>query len=174
MYSRRMSTTPTIADVQRRRAQIKVERTEISRRDSELQAEDADLAVAERALLRLAGAPPAGASAPSPSSDDAFGSWLTPAGWNPPPDSAPIHGTLEELITYLLRGAVDPWALATQIQAGLTHYKQQPVPMSSISPTLTTMKNKGTIVRDGLKVALASRVPQVQVGSAHPVQVGIK
>jgi hypothetical protein len=166
-----MSTAPTIADVQRRRTEIKVERTEISCRDSELQAEDADLMVAERALLRLAGLPPTETSAHS---SDAFGSWLTPAGWNPPPDPAPAHGTLEELITYLLRGAVDPWALATQIQAGLTHYKQQPVPMSSISPTLTTMKNKGAIVRDGLKVALTSRVPQAQVGSAHPVQVGTK
>jgi hypothetical protein len=158
-----MSNSPTIVDVKARREEIKALRLQIARQDQELLQEDNDLLAAERALLRLSGVSPAAQmtmadpSAPIPSSSD-LGDWVTSTGWRHPGTSVSKDGTLEQIIEWLLSGAVNPWAESTQIAAAVASVKERQVPMSSISPTLWNMKKKGTIVRDGLKVALASRV----------------
>lgn len=146
---------PSLTDVQARRAEIKSEREVLRERDQGLVAEDQDLAVAERALLRLAGTT---AQEMQVYPDDGLGSWYSSKGWLTPLTPRPVGGTQEQYTVWLLEGSVDPWATANQIQAGLNHFLERPVPMSSVSPMLTAMKNKGTIVRDNLKVALASRV----------------
>jgi hypothetical protein len=65
---------------------------------------------------------------------------------------------LEEIITRLFEECGEIWWNANEVQEHLTLIKGRDVPMSSVSPTLTMMKNKGTLVRDGLSVALASRL----------------
>jgi hypothetical protein len=157
---------PALSDVQARRAAIKAEREKIRERDQLLVAEDQDLEVAERALLRLAGIAgvqqqPDLLQTPHHSvvhPDDDLGSWATLDGWRSPIVPRPINATHEAYTAWLLLGAVDPWATANQIQAALSQLVQRPVPLTSVSPMLTSMKNKGIIARDGLKVALASRV----------------
>jgi hypothetical protein len=156
---------PALSDVRARRAAIKAEREKIHGRDQELSKEDQELAVAERALLRLVGI--AGVQEPellltphhsSIPADDALGSWATAEGWRTPDIPRPNNGTHEECTAWLLAGSVDPWATANQIQSALSQMVQRLVPLTSVSPMLTSMKNKGIIARDGLKVALASRV----------------
>jgi hypothetical protein len=137
-----MDNNPTLADVKRRRTQISKRRAELAEEDRLLSTEDQELAVAQRALERLAGHAP-----PKPPQPE----WALT---RPPPENA----TLEQLLVYLLEGKVDPWASASQLQEALTILKRREVPMSSVSPTLTKMKDYGTIVREGLKVALKSRV----------------
>jgi hypothetical protein len=149
-----LSDQATIADVQARRAEVKAELLAIHERLRILGAEDEELVVAERVLLRLAGVPQA---LPS-NNDDALGDWMTPAGWNHPNRPAPMDGTIEEVIEWLLEGSVSYWATSAQLQAALAATLKRPVPMSTVSPTLSNMKNKGIIVRDGLKVALAKRI----------------
>lgn len=167
---------PALSDVQARRSAIKAERETIRARDQVLVAEDQDLAVAERALIRLAGlagmpwaqqadllqAPHHGVIHP----DDALGSWATPDGWRTPTNiPRPNNGTHEEYTAWLLMGAVDPWATANQIQAALSQLVERPVPLTSVSPMLTSMKNKGLILREGLKVALASRLFEIKAAA---------
>jgi hypothetical protein len=137
-----MDDNPSLADVKRRRAQINKRRHELAQEDRALTAEDQELVVAERVLERLGGTVP-----PRPSQPE----WALT---RPPPENA----TLEQLLGYLLEGKIDPWATSNQLQEALTLLKKREVPMSSVSPTLTSMKDKGIIVRDGLKVALKTRI----------------
>jgi hypothetical protein len=65
--------------------------------------------------------------------------------------------TLEELIVEMLEACTEDWWSAVEIQQCATEIRGKEVPMSSVSPTLTNMKNKGILVRDGLNVGLASR-----------------
>jgi hypothetical protein len=65
--------------------------------------------------------------------------------------------TLEELTVMLMEECVDDWWPATEVQDYLTRVKGKEVPMSSVSPTLTKLKDAGILVRDGHKVGLASR-----------------
>jgi hypothetical protein len=73
--------------------------------------------------------------------------------------------TLEDLIFLLLDECKDDWWTATEIQSHLTDVKGREVPMSSISPTLTKMKDAGTLTRDGFNVALTSRVQKKQTAA---------
>jgi hypothetical protein len=158
---------PALSDVRARRSVIKAERETIRARDQVLVTEDQELEVAERALLRLAGVTEVQKLAdlwqaphhPAVHPDDGLGSWSSSAGWVTPNIARPNNGTHEDYTAWLLAGSVDPWATANQIQAALSQMVQRPIPLTSVSPMLTSMKNKGIIARDGLKVALASRVP---------------
>jgi len=151
-----MSESPNLQDVQARRAEIKAELVTVREREGVLVSEDQELEVAERVLLRLAG------KAEPTLPNDALGSWLSADGWKRPNRSFdPAYATIEDTIEWLLEGATDPWATSIQIQAALSETLKRPVPMSTVSPTLTNMKNKGTLAREGFKVALASRVQNV-------------
>jgi hypothetical protein len=165
-----MNNLPNIDTVRSRRTEIASLRASLKAQDQSLATEDNELEVAERALARLAGLP---MYLPSPAidldlnlpMDEALGSWFTAEGWKNPGRPAPDNGTIEEVIVWLLEGAIDAWANANQIKAALSGTLRRDVPMSTVSPTLSLMKNKGTIVRDGLKVALASRLFQTRVAA---------
>jgi hypothetical protein len=149
-----MSQPPNLQDVQARRLEIKAELATVREQEKALATEDQELEIAERVLLRLAGAPEAPVLI-----DEALGAWKDAHGWKRPDQKfEPAYATIEDTIEWLLEGAVDPWATSIQIQVAAAGTLNRPVPMSTISPTLTNMKNKGTIVRDGFKVALATRV----------------
>lgn len=152
---------PSLEDVKRRRVANAAERKRHEDSIGILLAEDQELAIAEKVLERL----------------QAGGAWITPPPVPPPPPFAPpppLKGiveavappypwenlagmTVEEAITQVLKSNVDPWMTANEIQE-IAKLLGKDIPMASISPTLSNMKGK-TIVRDGLKVALISRVP---------------
>jgi hypothetical protein len=82
--------------------------------------------------------------------------------------------TLEELIELMFKECSDDWWTAVEVQTHLTDIKGKEVPMASVSPTLTNMKNKGIIVRDGHQIGLASRANRVggflAVPSSHTTE----
>lgn len=66
--------------------------------------------------------------------------------------------TVKELIVRVLADNPEIWMIASDIQQKASNLKGSDVPMTTISPTLTTLKDEGLIVRDGLKVALKKRL----------------
>jgi hypothetical protein len=158
-----MTANPTLADVQARRAAINEERQQIAQRERMLAAEENELAIAARVLERMASATPTPAIAPEQKAAAVEHDTDTQVdGWQKFKKAQGISGTepLEHLLTILLTAVRDPWQSSNELQIYVGHLKGKPVPMSSISPTLSIMKNKGIVIRDGLKVALAARVPE--------------
>ncbi len=142
-----MAKNPTLADVRARRV-------EIAKIIGPLKTEDDELGIAEKALMRLAGPEEAKQSEPEPEQEE------EESLQDCVKRQMKGNETLEELIVLLFEQCIDDWWLATEVQDYLTRIKGREVPMSSVSPTLTKMKDAGTLVREGLKVALASRVPK--------------
>lgn len=70
----------------------------------------------------------------------------------------PRAGTTRDLFLEVLRANEPPWMTANEVRAKASELKGTEIPMGTVSPTLTDLKNAGLIVRDGLRVALASRV----------------
>lgn len=68
--------------------------------------------------------------------------------------------TLEQLTMLLMRNCGDVWWTATEIKDFLTRVKGREVPMASISPMLTNLKNNGVIIRSGHNIALTGRAKQ--------------
>ncbi|WP_212472985.1 hypothetical protein [Bradyrhizobium liaoningense] len=67
---------------------------------------------------------------------------------------------LEQLTLLLFESCSDTWWTATEIQDYLTRIKGKEVPMGSISPMLTALKNNGTITRNGHNVALVTKAQE--------------
>lgn len=65
--------------------------------------------------------------------------------------------TKREMIIEALNAPRELWQQASDIQAYVSKRSGKDVPMSSISPELTAMKNNGTLVRNEKFVALAFR-----------------
>lgn len=70
----------------------------------------------------------------------------------------PRAGTTRDLFLEVLRANEPPWMIANEVRAKASELKGTEIPMGTVSPTLTDLKNAGLIVRDGMRVALASRV----------------
>jgi hypothetical protein len=65
--------------------------------------------------------------------------------------------TTKQLIEHVASmGAL--WRTANELQEEMSEIAGREVPMSTVSPSLTEMKKAGRIVRDGMRVALRSRV----------------
>ncbi|WP_143748319.1 hypothetical protein [Mesorhizobium carmichaelinearum] len=160
-----MNQNPTLLDVQARREQLE---QEIEARKLEL----SELAVAERVLKRLVEtAASATHSAAFTAAPNAFAlpprPPVPPRPWPPVPPSPPkvdaysvdpSKESIESLILILLGASQRVWWTANELQAELSILRGAEVPMSTISPTLTNMKNNGKIYRAGLKVADPNRV----------------
>lgn len=75
------------------------------------------------------------------------------------PEEAPRfrEGSNKAHIYQTLMESHSPWMTANEIQVQASLTKGEEIPMTSVSPTLTEMKDAGVIVRDGLKVALKIR-----------------
>jgi hypothetical protein len=162
-------TNPTLQDVRNRRA-------EIAKITADLKVEDAELATAEKVLIRL------GATAPLPLMPVVIAEpEAAPVSVSMPPASQEAeseglvsdvvknimtgHESLEQLIALMFENCSDEWWTANEVQICLTEIKGKEVPMSSISPTLTNMKNNGVIVRDGFNVGLAARHKQMETAT---------
>lgn len=76
--------------------------------------------------------------------------------------------TSKSVFLSVLRQSADRWMTANEIQERASAIKGHDVPMATVSPTLSNMKNAGLIVRDGLKVALAERLNENGVLSGKP------
>ncbi|WP_027517665.1 hypothetical protein [Bradyrhizobium sp. WSM1417] len=68
--------------------------------------------------------------------------------------------TLEQLTMLLMRNCGDVWWTAAEIQTFLTKIKGREVPMASISPMLTNLKNNSVITRNGHEIALTERAKE--------------
>lgn len=77
-------------------------------------------------------------------------------------------GSIKAAIWQALYEAESPWVDANWIQDRAGQIKREPISMATVSPTLSNMKNEGIIVRDGLKVALASRLNENGEAEAPP------
>ncbi|NJR78252.1 hypothetical protein [Sphingomonas corticis] len=60
------------------------------------------------------------------------------------------------------------WLSANEIQEAASHRRGSEIPMSSVSPGLSEMKQDGTIERNGMKVALKSRLNENGEAEASP------
>jgi hypothetical protein len=67
--------------------------------------------------------------------------------------------TTKDLIVTVLRQMPKVWTTANEIQTRVSELKGEEVPMSTISPYLTTLKNDEIIVRNGMRIALKERAP---------------
>lgn len=154
-----MKTNPSLSDVAVRREQLEAE---IEERKLEL----SELAVAERVLRRLAEYTPTARVTPATPSVtlNSVTRHSPPTPPLPPPPKNEAYAvdagkeSVESLILIILGASDRVWWTANELQAELTALKGAEVPMSTISPTLTNMKNGGKIFRDGLRVADSNRV----------------
>ena len=113
---------------------------EIEAMQASLATELEELTVARRVLVRLGGGD---AAPPIPIVQQA---------------KMPRPGTTRDLFLEVLKGNDPPWMVANEVRSKASELKGVEIPMGTVSPTLTDLKNAGLIVRDGMKVALASRV----------------
>jgi hypothetical protein len=144
---------------------VRARRTEIEKTINALKAEDNELAIAEKVLLRLAttaraesaSVQPGSAKLQEPAASEEESTLVKTV-------RAELKGneTLKELIVLLLDTCTEDWWTANEIKDHLSDATGRDIPISSISPTLTVMKDAGILVRTGHNVALASRIPQGQ------------
>jgi hypothetical protein len=66
----------------------------------------------------------------------------------------------KEVFVHVLRNSPEPWLTSSEIRKRTSALKEVEIPMGTIAPNLTEMKGVGIVMRDGLKVALAERVPK--------------
>jgi hypothetical protein len=156
-----MKTNPSLSDVAARREQLEAE---IEERKMEL----AELAFAERVLRRLGEYTPpvrVGPAVPGVTLNS-IPRHISPRPPPPPPPPAPrldaytvdpSKESVESLILIVLGASDRLWWTANELQSELSKLKGAEVPMSTISPTLTNMKNSHKIHRVGLRVADSNR-----------------
>jgi hypothetical protein len=77
---------------------------------------------------------------------------------SPSPQRKPRAGTTRDLFLEVLAQNADPWMTAGEVRSKALASRGTEIPMGTVSPTLTDLKNARLIVREGMKVALASRV----------------
>lgn len=146
---------------------IREQKATLSRVILDAQAQMADLEVAERIVLRFGQA----ASDQRPSDDD-IADLLGDVAVEQKPTIARlnINGVLttRSLIISVLRQSPDSWMTANEISERASSIKGRDVPLATVSPALSLMKNDGLIVRDGLKVTLAERLKENGLQSGSP------
>lgn len=141
-----MTSGPTLDDVKARRAQIAAMR-------SALEAEDHELQIAERVLMRLARKTLA--IAPRLPDEQISSQQIG--------DDGAASGTVEELIIRTLRLSAVAWLTSAEVKGDVDRMRGREVPMGTIGPVLTELKNKNIIVRDGNRVALSERSHEAHV-----------
>ena len=148
---------PSLSDVVERRRSLQ---SQIEK----LRAEDLDLALAEKVLVGLLKTPAAASPfAPQPRMrvrtvnsqeiNALDGVTVSLA------SGVSKSLTTEEMIVGALGGSANPWWTSGRLKEYLSQISGRDIPMGTVGPTLSMMKGRGSIVRDGFKVALAERVP---------------
>ena len=147
---------------------IRARRETLNKQIADAQAQLADLDIAERILQRFGEE----VGDPRPGADD-MSDLLKDLGVGASTGSmsereAVPAMTTKELIKAVLRQSSNLWMTANEIQERASAIKGQEVPMATVSPTLSNLKNAGVIVRDDMKVALASRLNENGEAEASP------
>lgn len=138
------------------RLRIEVLKNEMSKSQRELE----DLEAAERMVLRF------GSANDAQVSNVANLFTLETSVKLPKADSAQLLPSprkamnLTGLVQAVMRQSASPWLTSEEVRAKASDLKGDEIPSGSIAPTLWKMKNDGEIVRDGYKVALASRLKE--------------
>jgi hypothetical protein len=70
--------------------------------------------------------------------------------------------TTKDALLLALKVSTEPWLTANELQVRAMGLKGTEIPMATVSPTLSNLKNDGLILRDGNKVALATRIRSEQ------------
>jgi hypothetical protein len=137
---------------------IRARKADLNRTILDVQAQLADLDVAERIVRRFGESK--GDQRPDTTAMNDLLATVAPEVATPKPSAnRPERGlTTKALIQSVLRQSQNPWMSAIEIQVRASFIKGQDVPMATISPTLSNMKNDGLIVRSGFHVALADRL----------------
>lgn len=148
-------------------AAIRERRAALNKQIVDAKAQLADLDIAERILERFGQA----VGEPRPNSrdmDDLLRDVANDA--QAPSSEVKTHTTMttRALFKSVLRQSSNVWMTANEIQERASAIKGQEVPMATVSPTLSNMKNAGVIVRDGMRVALASRLNEIGEAEASP------
>ena len=140
---------------------IRDQKATLSRVIADAQSQLADLDVAERIVRRFGQA----TEAPRPS-DDEIDDLLGPIAPKPCVASVPARSmTAKMMMIAVLRQSPSPWMTSDELRERVIAIKGDDVPMGTVGPTLSNMKNEGVIVRDGFKVALAERLNANGLGS---------
>lgn len=154
-------------------AAIRERRAALQRTINEATAQLADLDVAERILQRFGQA----IGEPRPKPEEMRDLLLGVVENNQPAQTrgAFVKRSLKsrELFESILRQSSNVWLTANEIQERASAIKGSEVPMTTVSPTLSYMKNDGVIVRDGLRVALADRLNENGEAEASPDARGV-
>jgi len=144
---------------------VRARRARIAREIELLRAEEAELALAEAALERLARS--IGVEPPRSEDLDQLEKGLTALhqasvaeiGREPKSDSGWVRpATQRDYILKVLEEASPPWVHSRDIQAVARERWGVVLPIQSLRPLLTSMKTKGVIVRKGRLIALRRRV----------------
>jgi hypothetical protein len=118
---------------------------------SKLDAEEADLAAAVR-VLRKYGPTPASSAAPIVQ------------------EMIERNATKAQIAVEVLQESSNPWMTANEVRRFFSEKRGEDTPMSSISPLLTKLKDDGLLVRNGLHVALRSRVQATEAPVSEPTE----
>lgn len=78
--------------------------------------------------------------------------------------------TSRDLFLSILRQSDRVWFTANELQEQASVIKGRHIPMATVSPTLSKMKNDELIVRDGLKVALTDRVKKAEAPDGNTAE----
>lgn len=162
-----MTTNPGLQDVRTRREAIARESASLVKRVDALRNEDAELAQVEEVLTRLARSQMHLDVAPAPQ----------PRAVEKSRERAPeARETFADAVRSIMDASEKTWWTAVEIRVELCRRWERDVPQTSLSPQLSKMKDAGKIVRDGMKIALPDRVPNLLAlsdqsensGSAEP------
>lgn len=66
--------------------------------------------------------------------------------------------TTKDALLLALKMSTEPWLTANELRVRAIGLKGTEIPMATVSPTLSNLKGDGLILRDGHKVALATRI----------------
>lgn len=70
--------------------------------------------------------------------------------------------TTKAALLLALRVSNEPWMTANELQIRASSLKAADIPMATVSPMLSNLKNAGLILREGHRVALATRIKAEQ------------
>lgn len=147
-----MTTNPGLQDVKARREAIARESASLVKRVDALRNEDAELAQVEEVLSRLARSQMHLDVPPTPQ----------PRTVEKTREGAPeARETFADAVRSIMDASEKTWWTAVEIRGELCRRWERDVPQTSLSPQLSKMKDAGKIVRDGMKIALPSRVPDL-------------
>jgi hypothetical protein len=132
--------------IRKRKASLEAEMADLELRLSDIADDISELEEAETFVKRFGAERPDETSSPE-----------QPENQLPFP-TAKRAKTTKDALLLALKVSTEPWLTANELQVRATGLKGVDIPMATVSPTLSNLKNEGMILREGHKVALASRI----------------